>query len=120
MRPSPARERAAAPAGLRGGSPALPGPHAPGSTDPGVRLSAPSSPLPPGPRSKGELEEMVSSGQPLPEDLAQMVERREKGTRVSALLRAGEPAEALQVRRCCALCAPACVCVCVCVCLVWG
>ncbi|GAB4821876.1 hypothetical protein N2152v2_008922 [Parachlorella kessleri] len=47
--------------------------------------------------SKGELEEMVASGQPWPEDLRDMVERRERGAKVSQLLRQGQPAEALQM-----------------------
>ncbi|PRW59890.1 DNA-binding SMUBP-2 [Chlorella sorokiniana] len=48
-------------------------------------------------RSRGEIEALVASGQPLPADLQAIVDKRERGERVNALLKAGQPSQALEL-----------------------
>ncbi|KAI7841910.1 hypothetical protein COHA_004438 [Chlorella ohadii] len=48
-------------------------------------------------RSRGEIEALVASGQPLPPDLQAVVDKRERGQRVNTLLKAGQPSEALEL-----------------------
>ncbi|KAL4458557.1 hypothetical protein ABPG75_013422 [Micractinium tetrahymenae] len=48
-------------------------------------------------RSQGEVEAMVASGQPLPADLQELVDRRLRGEEVHRLLKSGRPSEALSL-----------------------
>ncbi|EFN54330.1 hypothetical protein CHLNCDRAFT_135566 [Chlorella variabilis] len=48
-------------------------------------------------RSRGEVEALVASGQPLPADLEALADKRLRGQRVNELLRGGSPTEALEL-----------------------